>query len=290
MHTLNYTNMGLVLFDAQTGKRVPFETADRKGSRAITWYTCGPTVYDSPHLGHARAYISVDIIRRVLERYFGCDVNLAMNVTDVDDKIIRKTNDKNNETTSATEGVAEKYEQEFWDAMDSLGVTRPTVVTHVSKYIPDIVGFVSRLIELKMAYVKQSSVYFDTKAYVESGRHSYGTSLLGQGSENDKELVSPSPDSGVNEDEDISDKDERKKNPRDFALWKAYRPDDGTFSWNSPWGKGRPGWHVECSAMARAVFGDRMDIHSGHCVYVEFKELREIRNRRPPLFGKGRSA
>ncbi|KAG0560270.1 hypothetical protein M758_10G162400 [Ceratodon purpureus] len=351
---------GLVVNNSLDKEKVPFVTKD--GSMNVTWYICGPTVYDSSHVGHARNYVTFDIIRRILEDYFHYNVKYVMNVTDVDDKIInrarrnylmeqyrstatdlskvikdldiameeemvkqqKKISDTEDELAKATssrqkddladrvkqeqlkvnkineardsmnilkekamklegkEGIdillggnaadslasqldsklgatvtdhaiykshTLKYENEFWDDMTSLGCGYPDVLVRVTEYMDKIIEYVQVIVANKFAYVANGSVYFDTKAFKEGG-HQYGklnpaavgSSLLASESESNFETS-------------------EKRTSCDFALWKKSKP--GEPSWESPWGMGRPGWHIECSAMASDILGDSMDIHSG---------------------------
>lgn len=360
--------MNLSLYNSLNDEKVPFVPASGLGSKQITWYTCGPTVYDIAHVGHARNYLTFDIIRRVLEDYFGYNCLFVMNVTDVDDKIIlrarrnfllkryladtkcaqevraftlqslqtahdkqnkkhadavelveltekeaagceaEKTRKKKDEllvavkneahklhqVTRALEAVqaleltgsaeqniavialeagdyiaealdrelgsqvtdhsiyrahAAKYEADFFQDLDALGCRHPDVLTRVSEYIPEIVEYVERIIANGMAYESNGSVYFDTRNFRACG-HTYGklkpwavgSALLACEGEANFETS-------------------EKRTATDFALWKASKP--GEPFWQSPWGNGRPGWHIECSAMASAIFGAKMDIHSG---------------------------
>jgi len=330
-------------------------------AKEISWYTCGPTVYDSAHMGHARNYVTGDILRRVLEDYFGYECFLVMNVTDVDDKIIKRArtkhlladylarhtdtakvlsdtlqaltsavtsqsskltqigaqveackaqggdnrklqdlenafaeqvmkSDKVNASLTTLQAMATpsaavalddilaiggdvlaesldaelgstvsdpaifrahaaKYEQEFLEDMAALGVRPPDVMPRVSEYIPEIVAFIEKIVAQGMGYESNGSVYFSTQTFRGQG-HVYGkldpwavgSSLLAAEGESNFET-------------------KEKRHATDFALWKAARP--GEPVWESPWGLGRPGWHIECSAMASALIGDQMDIHSG---------------------------
>jgi cysteinyl-tRNA synthetase len=355
----------LRLYNSLVDRKVPFIPATGPDSKVITWYTCGPTVYDVAHMGHARNYLAFDIVRRVLEDYFGYTILYVMNVTDVDDKIILrarrnyllamylsknegnvrqlladtkqaiaqaeskqlaklaqmlelarvtaetasssacaaakqkeaweereaqeklllskilaakraleamplKDGDASNEITdTAGDYLAEwldqsqgssvtdpaifrqhaaKYEAAFLEDMELLGVRAPTVMTRVSEYIPEIIHYVEKIVSQGFAYVaSEGSVYFDTQAFRKAG-HTYGklnpwavgavdNSVAGDGNEN------------------------LKRHPSDFALWKAAKPGEPT--WDSPWGAGRPGWHIECSAMASSIIGSTIDIHTG---------------------------
>lgn len=356
----NTHTKGLRINNTLCGAKVPFHTRD--GSNLVTWYICGPTVYDSSHIGHARNYVTFDILRRILEGFFNYRVQYVMNVTDVDDKIINKArrnylleqylatayeaktvlSDLNvafeeeilkqekklkvaqNEFDEATssrrkdeladkikqeqlklqklqelngavkertekslatggkpgidllisDGVgdvlasyldakegstvtdlaiyrahAAKYEKEFLEDMQNLGVKPPMVLTRVTEYIDIIKDYVQKIIDQGFAYVAKGSVYFNTRAFQEAG-HIYGK--LNPWAVGSSELAS----------ESESNFDSREKqNNCDFALWKASKI--GEPFWESPWGQGRPGWHIECSAMASHVIGKSIDIHSG---------------------------
>lgn len=356
----NTHTKGLRINNTLCGAKVPFHTRD--GSNLVTWYICGPTVYDSSHIGHARNYVTFDILRRILEGFFNYRVQYVMNITDVDDKIINRArrnylleqylatayeaktvlSDLNvafeeeilkqekklkvaqNEFDEATssrrkdeladkikqeqlklqklqelngavkertekslatggkpgidllisDGVgdvlasyldakegstvtdlaiyrahAAKYEKEFLEDMQNLGVKPPMVLTRVTEYIDIIKDYVQKIIDQGFAYVAKGSVYFNTRAFQEAG-HIYGK--LNPWAVGSSELAS----------ESESNFDSREKqNNCDFALWKASKI--GEPFWESPWGQGRPGWHIECSAMASHVIGKSIDIHSG---------------------------
>lgn len=351
---------GLRINNTLCGTKVPFHTRD--GSNLVTWYICGPTVYDSSHIGHARNYVTFDILRRILEGFFNYRVQYVMNITDVDDKIINKARrnylleqylatayeaktvlsnlnvafeeeilkqekklkvaqNEFDEATSSrrkdeladkikqeqlklqklqelngsvkertekslatggkpgidlliSDGVgdvlasyldakegstvtdlaiyrahAAKYEKEFLEDMQNLGVKPPMVLTRVTEYIDIIKDYVQKIIDQGFAYVAKGSVYFNTRAFQEAG-HIYGK--LNPWAVGSSELAS----------ESESNFDSREKqNNCDFALWKASKI--GEPFWESPWGQGRPGWHIECSAMASHVIGKSIDIHSG---------------------------
>jgi cysteinyl-tRNA synthetase len=355
----------LCLYNSLVDDKVPFVPQAGAASKRVSWYACGPTVYDSAHMGHARNYVTFDVLRRVMEDYFGYNILYVMNVTDVDDKIIlrarrgylvdawrrellacaangdpsaagtaaasyardavaaaqakqaKKADDLRAQAAAATDGraradldsaakneahklarvehaakelaalptpltidavlsvagdqVAErldsdrgaevrdqaiyrahalKYEREFFQDMDALGVRRPDVTTRVCEHIPEVVDYVQRIIDKGLAYVSPSgSVYFDVAAFRNKG-HAYGkckpsaVGVAALASEGEADFTTT-----------------EKRGSADFALWKASKP--GEPAWPSPWGPGRPGWHIECSAMASAVVGARLDIHSG---------------------------
>lgn len=220
--------------------------------KRVLWYMCGPTVYDSAHLGHARTYLSFDILRRILTKYFGYDVLLVMNITDVDDKIIIRANERG----IGFRELAAQYEAEFLRDMGRLGIAPPDVMTRVTEYIPEVIEFVERIIANGYAYASNGSVYFDVEKYGSSKTHYYGK-LVPENVGNDTATAEGEGALSAGADD--------KRSKCDFALWKKSKP--GEPQWESPWGLGRPGWHIECSAMAgdtlKAFAGGRIDIHSG---------------------------
>uniref|UniRef100_A0A2K6G8L2 Cysteine--tRNA ligase, cytoplasmic n=2 Tax=Propithecus coquereli TaxID=379532 RepID=A0A2K6G8L2_PROCO len=337
----------LRLYNSLTRNKDVFIPQDGK---KVTWYCCGPTVYDASHMGHARSYISFDILRRVLKDYFKFDVFYCMNITDIDDKIIRRARQnhlfeqyrekkpqaaqlledvhaalkpfsvKLNETTDpskkqmleriqhavelATEPLEKAVQSQvtgeevdscvevlleeardllsdwldstfgsvvtdnsifsklpkFWEAefhrdMAALNVLPPDVLTRVSEYVPEIVNFVQKIVDNGYGYASNGSVYFDTAKFASSEKHSYGK-LVPEAVGDQKALQEGEGDLSV-----TADRLSEKRSPNDFALWKASKP--GEPSWPCPWGKGRPGWHIECSAMASTLLGASMDIHGG---------------------------
>ena len=204
----------------------------------IKMYVCGPTVYNFIHIGNARPLVVFDTLRRYLE-YKGYQVTFVQNFTDVDDKLIRRSNEEN----CTLKDVAERYIKEYFTDADGLSVERSTVNPRATQHIGDIIALVQRLIDLGHAYpADNGDVYFAVRSYPDYGK------LSGQSIE--------SLESGAR-----IDPTDQKKDPLDFALWKGAKP--GEPSWDAPWGKGRPGWHIECSAMSMNILGQSFDIHAG---------------------------
>lgn len=232
-----------------TGRKDPFVPKD--GGNIVTWYICGPTVYDSAHVGHASNYVRFDVVRRILSEYFGYDVVVQMNVTDIDDKIIKRANERE----IPFEELAREFEDEFLEDMDSLHVKRPDFVTRVSDFIPEVIEYIETIMENGFGYESEGSVYFDTRAFVDAG-HNYGK--LEPWSVGDESLIAEGEGALTGIDCAIRS---QKKSSGDFVLWKKSKENEPT--WESPWGLGRPGWHIECSAMASSVLGPVIDIHAG---------------------------
>ncbi|MFZ3090761.1 MAG: cysteine--tRNA ligase [Nitrospirota bacterium] len=203
----------------------------------VKMYVCGPTVYDLSHIGHARSAVAFDVIYRYL-KYRGYKVTYVRNYTDVDDKIIKKAVKEG----AAAHEIAERYIKAFDEDMDALDVSLPDFRPKVTETMPEIIRFVQSLIDKGIAYVVDGDVYYSVRKFDEYGR------LSGKKIE---EL-----EAGAR-----VEIDERKNDPLDFALWKASK--EGEPWWNSPWGKGRPGWHIECSAMSQKFLGGTLDIHGG---------------------------
>lgn len=341
----------LKLYNSLTRKKEVFVPIS--GGKKVTWYSCGPTVYDAAHMGHARNYVSIDINRRLLQDYFGYDVKFVQNVTDIDDKIILRARQKHlleqlklsksrseilvevkmasleyvrknlpsydgedlsrfdewcaaqdfekeksgnpkfimhvNAVKSALEsdhfewdefflkiqdvmmpyldskfgsGVNDRevfrklsafWEKKYDDDMRLLNVIAPDVTTRVSEYVPEIVEFVKRIVDNGYGYAAgDGSVYFDTNKFDRDEKHAYAKNQ--PWNRGDLELVSEGEGS-------LSNDGSGKKSASDFALWKSSK--EGEPSWESPWGDGRPGWHIECSVMASDILGCNIDIHSG---------------------------
>ena len=200
-------------------------------------YVCGPTVYDVAHVGHGRTHLVFDVIRRYLQ-WSGFDVTYVSNITDVEDKIINRAAQRG---TTESE-VAHEYERAWFDAMDRLGVRRPDHVPHATEYIDKMLELISELIANGHAYVTDDGVYFDVASFKGYGALPHRTI----------EELRESAGARV-------EIDEAKRSPMDFALWKAAKP--GEPAWDSPWGRGRPGWHIECSAMSLDLLGEGFDLH-----------------------------
>jgi len=226
--------MALVLYNTATKKKEVF-TPLHPGK--VGMYVCGVTVDDQSHIGHAKSAINFDLIVRWL-RYRGYEVQHVTNFTDVDDKIIAKAKDQGIGPLQ----LAERIIADYFRAMDSLKVKRATVYPRASETMPEIIQMIKGLVEKGYAYESQGSVYFIVRKAKEYGK------LSGQNLDQMESGARIEPG-------------EDKRDPMDFALWKAAKPDE--ISWDSPWGKGRPGWHIECSAMCLKHIGKTVDIHGG---------------------------
>ena len=320
---------GLQLLNSLTQMVEPFEPIDE---RLIKWYVCGPTVYDSAHVGHARNYVAFDIVRRVLIDYFGFDILYVMNITDIDDKIILRTHfnhlrdmvrtvanadeadqkitharkaaeavlsepkpelikllDAQKALATATAGSAFRlapcdiqtdflqltaaYEAEFFADMSALNVLPPDAVTRVTDYVPEVIAYIQQIMDNGYCYESNGSVYFDTAAFSSADGKTYGkldpTKVRAGQAQGTEDPNSPDWTEGKSAAELLEEgegslsaaESSEKRHSADFVLWKASKV--GEPSWPSPWGKGRPGWHIECSAMASDLLGDRVDLNSG---------------------------
>jgi cysteinyl-tRNA synthetase len=203
----------------------------------VTMYACGPTVYNYFHIGNARPFVVFDTLRRYLE-YRGYQVTFVQNFTDVDDKIIHRAKEEG----ITPQEVSEKYIEEYFKDAQAIGVKKADIHPKVTENMEEIIGFVQKLIDKGYAYEVNGDVYFDTLKFEEYGKLS-------------KQSIEDLEAGARIEVNDV------KKNPMDFALWKKQKP--GEIAWDSPWGKGRPGWHIECSVMSTKYLGETIDIHAG---------------------------
>ena len=271
----SYRNIDIAINESSVAN----DTNEQKeSSKGYVWYTCGPTVYDDAHLGHARTYVCLDILQRALLQSHAFHKRpkpiFIMNITDVDDKILNRAKERNMHPIA----LARKYEAEFWEDLDALNVMRPTIITRVTDHVEDsIIPYIETIMEGGMAYEHKGSVYFDVKAF-ETGQ--------GQGRINQYGKLAPhvqttaafleQPSSeGVNDNNTpapahVGEEDFTKRDARDFVLWKGRDVDskEESLLWKSPWGPGRPGWHIECSAMIESTMkkfqnSHKMYFHAG---------------------------
>jgi cysteinyl-tRNA synthetase len=226
--------MALRVYNTMTQKKEEFIPLQQKRAGM---YACGVTVYDLCHIGHARSAVVFDVIYRYLQ-YKGYEVTYVRNFTDVDDKIIKRAQEEG----VSTEEIATRYIKEFYADMGALGLLPPTIEPKATEHIAEMIALVQRLMEKGHAYQVEGDVYYAVESFP------------GYGKLSKRSLDEMQAGARV-------EVDERKRNPLDFALWKAAKP--GEPSWESPWGKGRPGWHIECSAMSQRYLGDTLDIHGG---------------------------
>lgn len=226
--------MALHIYNTLTRQKEEFVSIE---PGKVKMYVCGPTVYDYIHIGNARPAIFFDVVRRYFEA-IGYEVNYVVNFTDVDDRLIRKSE----QTGLSVPEIADKYIGAFYEDIEGLGIRRATINPRVTDNIPEIIEFIQGLVDEGYAYAKDGDVYFRTLKFKEYGKLSH---------QNIEDLQF-----GIR-----IEVDDRKENAEDFVLWKGAKP--GEIFWNSPWGDGRPGWHIECSAMVRKYLGDTLDIHGG---------------------------
>ncbi len=228
--------MSLAVYDTMAREKRVFEPADPK---RVTMYVCGPTVYNYTHIGNARSAIVFDLLFRVLRHEYGAaHVVYSRNFTDIDDKIITASK----ETGAPIDEITKKFAQVYTDELDALNALAPTGTPRATEHIPDMIALIERLIEAGAAYAAEGHVLFSIEAFADYGRLS-----------------------GVDGDEMIAgarvEVAPYKKNPADFVLWKPAADDEP--GWESPWGRGRPGWHLECSVMIEKGLGETIDIHCG---------------------------
>ncbi len=224
----------LKVLNTLTRRKEEFVPMDGK---RVRMYVCGPTVYDYIHIGNARSFVAFDIIRRYL-KYKGYEVVYGSNLTDVDDKTIKRSG----EMGISLQQLGEKYSDAYFEDIAQLNIKKPDVNPRATQHISEIIDLVQTLIDKGYAYVVDGNVYYDVSKFED----------YGQLSGNRAEAL----EAGAR-----IETDPRKRNPADFALWKKQKP--GEPAWNSPWGMGRPGWHVECSAMSMKYLGETLDIHAG---------------------------
>jgi cysteinyl-tRNA synthetase len=226
--------MAIRVYNTLTGRKEDFIPSH---DNRVGMYVCGVTVYDVCHIGHARSAIAFDMIYRYL-RYRGYEVTFVRNFTDIDDKIIKRANEEGVDCRT----IAEKYIDEFYVDMGRFALEKPSFEPKATEHIPEMIRLISTLVESGYAYRANRDVFFSVEAFKDYGKLS---------KRNLEEMQA-----GVR-----IEIDEKKRNPLDFALWKGSKP--GEPHWESPWGKGRPGWHIECSVMSQKYLGETLDIHGG---------------------------
>ncbi|RHW36224.1 cysteine--tRNA ligase [Lysinibacillus yapensis] len=226
--------MAIQIFNSLSRQKEPFVPLEEG---KVKMYVCGPTVYNFIHIGNARPVIVYDTVRRYLQ-YKGFDVKFVSNFTDVDDKIIKAANELGEDVSDLTNRFIDAY----FEDITALGCQKADVHPRVTNHMDDIIAFIGVLIDKGFAYESQGDVYYRTRKFEEYGKLSHQPI--------DDLKVGARIEAG-----------EKKEDPLDFALWKAAKP--GEIKWESPWGEGRPGWHIECSVMAREHLGDTIDIHAG---------------------------
>ena len=228
----------LQLYNTLTNQKEKFEPLN---PGKVTMYVCGPTVYNYIHIGNARSAVAFDTIRRYLE-YRGFEVNYVSNFTDVDDKIIKTSQEMN----LSVKEITEKFINAFYEDTSALNVKKATLNPRVMDNMDDIIKFIEVLVQKGYAYESAGDVYYKTRKFKDYGK------LSGQ-------LIDDLEQGASSRVDDIDQ--DKKQDPLDFALWKKVK--QGEISWNSPWGQGRPGWHIECSVMSTKYLGDTIDIHAG---------------------------
>jgi cysteinyl-tRNA synthetase len=236
--------MSLRFFNTLSRSLAEFVPRDAAAKR-VGLYCCGPTVHDFAHIGNFRTFVFTDLVRRCLE-FKGHQVRHVMNITDVEDKIIRRVG----EAKTTLRNYTAKYEAAFFEDFAMLGCLKPTEIPRATEHIPDIISLIEKLVARGIAYRSaDGSVYFNIEKYRGAG------CCYGQLLKLNFEEMRPG--------ERVSNDEYAKESVADFALWKARVPEDGAVFWPSPWGEGRPGWHIECSAMSMKLLGTSFDLHMG---------------------------
>lgn len=238
------------LYNTEKREKEAFKSIDQSdGVRRVSFYSCGPTVYDYAHIGNFRAFLTYDILKRWLT-YCGYDVEHICNLTDVDDKIIVKMQAEG----KSLKEITNHYSEAFFDDLSVLNIIKAKKYPLATEHIGDIISMIARLMETGHAYEKNGSVYFRVEAF-----ESYGKLANLNFDEVEGNMQEGAGGAGPNEKKGTDE----KESPRDFALWKAFVENDGEVVWDSPFGRGRPGWHIECSAMCNCLLGKTIDIHAG---------------------------
>ena len=241
--------MDIYLHDTLTGKKEVFvplqkaESALEEKSNKVSIYNCGPTVYNYAHIGNFRTYVFGDILRRVFE-YNGFSVNQVMNITDVDDKTIRDSI----KAEISLKKFTRKYEDIFKEEQSEMNILTPHAMPRATESIKDMTMLIEKLLEKEIAYKTNDGVYFSIQKFPEYGALSHLDKSKPQDTKHGHRIATDEYD---------------KENAEDFALWKFHTSEDGDNAWDAPFGKGRPGWHIECSAMAMKALGETIDIHTG---------------------------
>jgi cysteinyl-tRNA synthetase len=225
--------MKLQFYNSVTSEKEEFQPISNK---EVSVYGCGPTVYNSPHIGNFRTFIFYDLLNRVLVQN-GYTVKNVINITDIDDKIIDRVNNED----IAFNDLIQKYERIFLEQSDFLSILPSTFNPRASEYVSEMIDFIKSLMDKGMAYNVNGNIFFDTKEYSKYGK-----------------FVNIDDDSLSKEDNELG-----KKHPNDFALWKAWKESDGEITWTSDWGNGRPAWHTECAVLGTQLLGESIDIHCG---------------------------
>lgn len=224
----------IYLYDSLSQKKLEF---DKEPGSTVKMYVCGPTVYDSAHLGHGRSAVAFDLIRRYFE-FSGYDVNFVFNTTDIDDKMIKRANEEGISVSELADRIIPMYREDY----SALNVKAPTHNPKATEYIDEMIQIIQKLEEKGATYVLDDGVYFDITTFADYGKLSH------------QRLDELNAGARVEERND-------KRNHQDFVLWK-FKKEAEPF-WSSPWGDGRPGWHIECSAMSASILGETFDIHGG---------------------------